>query len=69
MAGTKNTRIDYGDKAGVTKNDDKLSHADPQDSSVPKPMRAGVPVGGSENEKTSSESAAKPTTRPNTSAK
>lgn len=65
MAGIKATRVDYGDKGGA-KMDDKLSKADPQDSSVPKPIRAGVPIKGSENENTVSDSKASLATRPTT---
>jgi hypothetical protein len=66
MAGIKGARVDYGDQGPVTKTDDKRTGSDPQDSSVPAPVRAGVPVGGSENDNTSSSSKAKPTARPTT---
>ena len=64
MAGIKGLRVDFGQSMGKT--DDKLTGADPQDSSVPKPIRAGLPIKGSQNENTIEESKASLGTRPNT---
>ena len=64
MAGIRGLRVDYGQ--GVGKTDDRRSGADPQDSSVPKPVRAGLPVKGSENENTIEDAKASLATRPNT---
>ena len=66
MAGIKGARVDYGDKGPVTKNDDKRTGDDPQPSTVSAETRAGLPVGGSTNVKTSSKSEASKATRPTT---
>lgn len=63
MAGIKGLRVDYTEKGPAGK--DTRTGENKQDSSVPAPIRAGVPVGGVENEFTENDSAAKPTTRPN----
>lgn len=67
MAGIKETRVDYGKEYGTK--DDKKSGQNRQDSSVVEPTRAQRPVGEVDNRFTSEESAAKPTTRPNSSEK
>ena len=62
MAGIKGQRVDYSEKSPNP--NDKRTGADPQPSNVPAPIRAGVPVGGSENHNTMEHSAAVPTARP-----
>jgi len=63
MAGLSKTRVDYGDKGPVTKSDDKRTGGNGQDSSVPQPTRAQRPISKTENDYTSSESAATPKAR------
>jgi hypothetical protein len=63
MAGIKSGRVDYSEKSPNPS--DKRTGTDPQPSDVPAPIRAGVPVGGSQNENTIEKSAATKTTRPN----
>ena len=69
MAGLKKTRVDYGDKGPVTKDDDKRSGGNRQDTSISQPTRAQRPVGGVENDFTASESASQLATRPTSEKK
>lgn len=69
MAGIRGARVDYGDQGPTGSKKDMRSGEKPQDSSVPAPIRAGVPVGGSVNENTIEESASDKTTRPNSGSK
>lgn len=66
MAGISKTRIDYGDKGPVKQSVDLRSGDSPQDSSVPTPTRAQRPIGSTENDNLSSESAATKAARPTT---